>query len=727
MRTSIAAAGAALAILAAAAGAETTKSWTQSSYDELRRGRADNVAISSDGKLSLGPRLEELYEAPASYLWDLASDAEGNVFVAAGPEAKVFRIGADSRKSVFFETEGIEVHALAVDSSGNVYAATAPQSRIYRIDPSGRSSLFYDPRAAYVWDMVFGPDGDLFVATGDEGKIHRVKPNGEGAVYYETGETHVRSLALDGEGRLIAGGDPGGLILRISDEGSPEAFVLYQSPRKEITALVAAADGTVYAAGVGLRTAAPAAQQPQRPPAAANQRTGASRQATTGSARPLQSPPPATIVTQVRGGSSVVKIAPDGEPREIFSDSTAVVYALALDGEGRPVLATGERGRVFRLDAENRFTLLATLASNQATALHPTADGSILVAASNIGKVYRMGPGPAAEGTFESVAEDADRFARWGRVEWSGDAGEGSISVAARSGNLNRPPRFWSAWSAEADTPAGAATGLPGARYAQWRAKLTGGEGDPPVLDSVTLFYRPANVAPRITEIDLVEANYRFPPRRSASGGVRTLSLPPLGATVTRRGAAQTGAQTLAFSQGFQGVRWTAKDDNADALRYRVEIRGEGESAWFELEDELQARELSFDTTAFADGLYRLRITASDALANPVGEGLTRQRVSEPFLVDNTAPTVSDLQAERDGDRLRVSFEAADAATNIERAEVSVNGGPWKTVLPEHGLFDSREPQFSVELEAPRGTEAVVAVRAMDERENGAAAKTVVR
>ena len=716
-------AGAAAAILVlASAWAETTHSWRQSSYDELRRGRAENLAISSDGKLTLAPKLEEIYEAPASYLWDLAADKAGNVFVAAGPEAKVFRIGADGRKSVLFETEGIEVHAVAVDAGGNVYAATAPESRIYKVGPSGRSALFYDPRAAYVWDMVFGPGGDLFVATGDEGKIHRVQPSGDGAVFYETGETHVRSLAFDGKGNLIAGGDPGGLILSVGLGEQPEGFVLYQSARKEITALAAAEDGTVYAAGVGVRTAAPPAQQVQR--AASGPAGPTAGQA--GAPRQVQSPPPATIVTQIRGGSSIVRIAPGGEPREIWSDDGAIVYALALDSEGRLLLGTGERGRVFRLEGDDRFTLLTALASSQATAFHRASDGSVLIAASNIGKVYRMGPELAEKGTFESEAHDAKRFARWGRLEWSGEAGGGEIAVSARSGNLNRPPRFWSDWSDAATTPEGAPTGLPGARYGQWRATLTRGDGAPPVLDAVTVSYRPANVAPRITAIEVVDPNYRFPPRRAASSGIRTLSLPPLGAPAPRRGGSQASPQTLAFSQGFQAVRWSAEDDNGDKLSYRVEIRGEGESAWIELEEELEAREASFDTTAFADGRYRLRVVVSDAGANPVGEGLTGERVSQPFLIDNTAPTLTDLAAERDGDALRVRFQAADSATKIARAEVSVNGSEWRAVLPESGLFDSRRATFSFELEAPEG-EAVVAVRVADERENGTAAKTVVR
>jgi sugar lactone lactonase YvrE len=715
MNRSIApAAAVAAALFLTAALAETTQTWRQSGYDELRRGHAENISLSSDGKLTLAPALEEIYEAPASYLWDLAADSQGNAFIAAGPEAKVFRVGADGRKSVLFETEAIEIHALAVDAQGNVYAATAPESRIYKIDPSGGSELFYDPRAAYVWDMAFDRAGDLYVATGDQGRIHRVRPSGDGEVFFETGETHVRSLAFDGQGNLIAGGDPGGLILRIERGATPQGFVLHQSARKEITALVAAEDGTVYAAGVGLRTA-PAPQQP------------APQQAPQGGEAPqqLQSPPPASFVTQVRGGSSIVRIAPNGEPREVWSDDQAIVYALALDAEGRLILGTGERGRVYRLEDDRRFTLLTTLASSQATALHRAADGSILVAASNIGKVFRLGPGLAQEGTFESETVDAERFARWGRLEWTGSAGGGSIAVSARSGNLNRPPRFWSDWSDPATSPEGVEATLPGGRYAQWRATLRAGQGEPPVVDAVTLFYRPSNAAPRITEVEVVEANYRFPARRPAAPGIRTLTLPPIGAPAQRRVAPQNAPQTLAFDEGFQSARWSAEDDNEDDLLYSVSIRGEGESVWIPVERDLDSPEVSFDSAAFADGLYRLRVTAEDTAANPLGEGLTGERISEPFRIDNSAPNLTNLKAERTNGRLAVRFRAVDSATKITAAEVSLNGGEWQAVLPENGLFDSQEAEFDLDLEAPKG-EVVVAVRVADERENRAAAKAIV-
>ncbi len=74
-------------------------------------------------------------------------------------------------------------------------------------------------------------------------------PDGKGKVFFKSDETHVRSMALDANDNLIVGTDPGGLVLRVSPAG--EGFVLYQMAKKEVTAVAVAADGSIYAAGVG--------------------------------------------------------------------------------------------------------------------------------------------------------------------------------------------------------------------------------------------------------------------------------------------------------------------------------------------------------------------------------------------------------------------------------------------------------------------------------------------
>ena len=373
--------------------AEKTRHWRQSSFDDFEAGIADRVSIRSDGKVALAPKLEELYDASASYLWDLAVDDEGTVYAAAGPEARVFRLGADGRKSVLFETDAVEVHALAVDRDGNVYAATAPESRVYKIDPSGGYEVFYDPRASYVWDMAIGPDGALYLATGDEGKLHRVTPSGDGEVFFETGETHVRSLAFDSNGDVILGTDPGGLVMRVTDgpEGA-RGFVLHQSPKKEMTAVAAGADGVIYAAGAG-GTNGRAAHCHRHPSRAGSTLHPA--------VHPNTHRPAAGDSSDSRavggslagsGGSSIVRIAADGEPLEIWTHARDIVYSLGFDAEGKLLAGTGERGRLIRIESEHVYSVVTSVTSSQITAIANGADGRTLLATSNVGRILGTWP-----------------------------------------------------------------------------------------------------------------------------------------------------------------------------------------------------------------------------------------------------------------------------------------------------------------------------------------------
>ncbi len=697
--------------------AQQTKIWEQTSFSDFEKGTPDRISIRSDGALELAPRLHDLYEAPESYLWDVVVASSGTVYAAAGPEAVVFKLEPGGEASKFFEADAIEVHALALGAEGALFAATSPDAKIYRIAPDGASSIYYDPQASYVWDMAIGPDGALYVATGDEGKIHRVTAQNQGAVFYETGETHVRSIAFDSEGRLVAGTDPGGLILRITESnGAAHGFVLYQSPKKEVTAVLAAPDGSVYAAGVGNRTGSPASTS------TSTQSTSSTSQPEGGSpsgspqAAPPSLPSASAVALRVSGGSEVVRIAPDGEPRQVWSDNEAIVYSLGFDGEKRLLIGTGNEGRLYRLESSERYSLVLATPSNQITAMASTNDGGVILAASNIGKLHKLGPEIASEGVFESDVFDADLFTRWGALE-ADPAGAGALAV--RSGNLDRPARTWSDWSDSGEAPP--------ARFAQWKATLRASGQTSPELDAVRLYYRPANSKPRIEELELTPPNYRFPPKRP-SVAPRTLTLSPIGSSsVSRRGArAQQPPQILTQAAGSLGVRWSAEDANDDDLIAKVEIQGIGESGWILLEDDIEDTEFNFDSDAFADGRYRLRVTVSDSPSNAPAEALEDSRISEPFLIDNSAPTIADLTATRDGDSLQIRFRASDSASKIESAEYSINGGDWRPALPASGLFDAQELAFDFAAEGGQAPQHVVAVRVFDSRENTAAAKTVV-
>ena len=134
----------------------------------------------------------------------------------------------------------------------------------------------------------------------------------------------------------------------------------------------------------------------------------------------------------------------------------------------------------------------------------------------------------------------------------------------------------------------------------------------------------------------------------------------------------------------------------------------------------------SWDSTAFPDGDYRLRVTASDAPSNPPGEALTAQLVSPPFTIDNTPPKITSLTASRNGGKLEVHWHAADTLSNLDRAEYSLDGGDWTVVEPVTKLSDSPSLDYELTLDVPAG-EHTIAARVWDGNENLAVDKVVVK
>src|ERR1035441_1704808 len=119
--------------LSAFALAEGTRTWEQSRFDELTKGTAYGVAFRSEGGLELAPAFKAVATTPSTYIWSIASDAEGILYVAAGSPARVYRITPNGQSTAIFEAQELQVQALVVGKNGNVYAATAPDGKVYRL------------------------------------------------------------------------------------------------------------------------------------------------------------------------------------------------------------------------------------------------------------------------------------------------------------------------------------------------------------------------------------------------------------------------------------------------------------------------------------------------------------------------------------------------------------------------------------------------------------------
>ena len=759
--------------------AEGTRLWEQSKFDELTKGTATGVAIRSTGGLELAPTFKSLYATPSTYIWAIAADDSGNAYVAAGAPARVYRITPDGKSTIIFEPKELQVQTLRTGPGGIIYAATAPDGKVYKlehtsggkpqpskaasddekkdkkdknksdkdkedkdaakpsVDSSWTSSIYFEPDRKYIWDLALDKSGDLFVATGDHGEIYKVTPKGEHSVFFKSDETHIRVLAFDAQENLIAGSDGSGLIYRISPAG--EGFVLYSAPKKEITALALDKAGNIYAAAVGekrsgsstssstaalinLPSSAPSASTPQVPGMTIT---------------PPPSPTPSTPFPFPGGvstsGSDVYRISPDGAPTRLWSSREDIVYALAFDSQGRLLAGTGNRGHIFAITGLDDFSDLLKSPASQVTGFAPAPGGGLYAATSNLGKVFILGPGPEAEGTYQSDVFDAKIFSRWGHAEFRG---AGKVDLYARSGNVDNPDRNWSAWKkielTNGEVTSNGETGIPAARYAQWKAVLHSGSTAPRV-DSIALNYLPKNTAPEIDDVSVqVGVKYQTLPKSTSS------SISDVSSSTTAHFEMPTPSS---HDRDSIGVKWSAHDENDDQLVYSIYYRGDGDSRWLLLKDNLTDKAYSFDASLLPDGGYTVKVVASDAPSHSPGEELTASRESRRFEVDTTPPRIENLSVSLALDQIRITFRTVDGFSPIKRAEYSVDAGDWKYVEPVGQISDSKTENYdfkvSLETEKPgpsvagspnasAATEHVVVVRVYDRYENMGAAKTMI-
>ena len=753
------AAGALLAV-AAPAFAEHTRWWRQSSFEDFDKGTAKGVALRSDGKMFLAPKFAEFADANLAYVLQIRPDAKGNLYAAGGSNAKVLRIDANGKATTVFESSELAAQALAMDSSGNLFVGTSPDGKVYKVTPAGQSSVFFDPKSKYIWDLAVDKDGTVYVATGDTGKIFSVAPDGKGQVFYSSDETHIRSLALDSTGNLLAGTEPSGRVLRIPKAANNRhAFVLYETSKKEITALLQGANGELYVAAVGEKTAITPGQ-----PRPGGVDAAAAAAAATFMAPLSQATNPAAIAAQMQpipftplptvNSSSVYKIAADGSPEELWSARDEVVYSMGLLPGGKLLLGTGNDGAVLELEGNHVFSKLLKAPSHQVTAIAAGPGGKLFLAAANPGKVFTLGPENESEGSYESQPFDAHIFSRWGRTVWWGEnigpenkSGSQRVAIYARSGNTSDPDANWSDWAGPYANPAGDKLDCPPARFVQWKAVLKGSSGMPaPAVDWFSIAYLPKNIAPEVTAIAIQDPGVRvqsisMPTAGAAPQTPVQLRMPQPPSASSTNSAFNMGANQgqpvvqphfdpvpQGFSQkGFASVLWTAEDANDDQLEYSVYFRGENESDWKLLKDKLDSKFYAWDTTTMPDAAYYLKVVASDAPSNPAGEGLTSERESDRFVVSNTPPSIGQLTADAASAGVRVRFQASAPVSFITRAQYSLDAGDWTLVFPAGGLSDAPRENYDFQLSKVSPGEHTVTVRVYDQYDNVSSAKATVK
>jgi hypothetical protein len=71
-------------------------------------------------------------------------------------------------------------------------------------------SQVFDTEQAYVWSTAIDSGGNVYLGTGHDGKIFRITPNGKGSLLYKTPELDVTALVVAGDGAIYAATSPVG-------------------------------------------------------------------------------------------------------------------------------------------------------------------------------------------------------------------------------------------------------------------------------------------------------------------------------------------------------------------------------------------------------------------------------------------------------------------------------------------------------------------------------------
>ncbi len=751
-----------LLVAAALAVAGGTETFTETNETDFSGGEADGIVWTSLGALRLGRAVEGLLEETdgVDYVADMAEAPDGTVYVATGGDGRVYRMRGGNKVELHCKLPDKYLFSCIVGDDGVLYVGSGgTKGRIFRVTarpgaPVEPEPIFEDDQVKYVWDLGWLEAGVLVAATGDEGRLFRVPLRGDAEVLVDSEADHLLCLAVAPDGTLYAGTDGEGMVYRWSGK---EAFVLYDAEEPEITGLAVGPDAELYVGASGgkggrtggvsvtqatIRIEPPEGPEPS-PSAILKEKTdeaeaddidaddgdsdgadeaegdGESDDEANGSAS--SSPSPAqTIAQKLREavqaaarraaatraaaaggtGASVYRISADGIAERIFQGTDRLLLAVALTG-GKLMVGTGDDGRIYEVDLADTTdqAAIADIDPKQVMALHATRDGRVVAGTASPGRLYAISKGFAREGTYTSKAHDTSGSSRWGMLHWRGRTPAGTtLELMTRTGNVNDPEKgMWSAWSKPMRrSPAKIVS--PPARFIQFRVTMRSPRDDQtPVLEQLEAAYLRTNEPPTVQAVELASIPTRGSQAQAAQRARQA-------AAQARGRAGQGGSRPQPPSlpsgpQSVQIIQWQATDPNGDELVYDIYFRGQGEPVWILLDEDLLQNRTMWDTSTVADGWYEIKVVASDRMANPAEDAREDAKISDPVLVDNTAPLVERVDARAEGEGLVVSFRAADATSRIVEAYYTVDSSnDWQFVAPTDRLFDEMQETFEFTL-----------------------------
>jgi len=688
----------------------TPQQWEIQSKEDFLKGKFEGISLSFDGVLSISPREESIDGPPEDFYLSFLLNSKGTIYLGTGHGGKIYRIKPGEKTELYFQVPEMDIYCMVQDGKGNLYAGTSPSGKIYKITGKGKGDVFFNPSEKYIWDLLFVEDGILLAAVGESGGIYEINQQGEGKLLFKAEENHILCLEKDEKGNIIAGSGGNGLVYKISPER--RFSILFESPYEEIKSIALDGEGNIYASAGGI--------------SARNQKERVSFLTQKPETDFTITVTPSTTDTAKSRSSAwkqpgaIYKITSEGRAKKIWSSSEELVYTLLWNKrDNRLIFGTGPKGRIFSADKKGKISLLVQLNSEQVYLLRLLSSKIYILSnnPSHLGVVY---PDQRFSGQYTSQVLDAKIFSSWGRISWEADLPrDTSLRFQTRTGNSREPNQAWSNWSPPYQKESGEKILNPQGRYIQFKAIFKSQSGrSSPHLRKVSLFYLQINVPPEITKLEFLPPNKVFlkPPE---TGEVFWGYEQPFSKTQKKEEKVKTYVVRKQIERkGFQTITWEASDENGDVLAYDLFIRKEGENKWRILKENWMDTVFTFDTLSFPDGIYYIKLKATDLPSNPKGTELRAERISRPMVIDNSLPFVKNFQAERKKNELIVTFDVEDATSYIEEVRYLVRPGEWQTVFPVDGICDSKKESFRISIRLLPKSDNMITVKVKDSHHN---------
>jgi len=639
--------------------------------DEANAEVVFDLAEADSGAAEADKAVAKKTEGRARYIWDMAFDAAGRLYIATGGPAAIYRIDVKQGKpaaELFFKSDEQHIRALAwdrnrKDGTANLIAGTDGSGLVYRIDPNGKGYVLFSAPRREITAVAVGDDGTVYAA--DVGDRNR---NPLPQLPVQTGNAGI----------TISFVQPGSVQAANASTALPEGTEVYAltanaGPRK----LWSDKDDVVYQLAMA----------------------------------------PGGLMALTGNRGRIFVIHEDGNYSDVAHlEAQQAVSLAALPGEGFDgpnspnvprgwLVGSANTGKLFRL----KFPVTAgsfAYASDVLDAGAASRWGKMEVDPESRGYKFWTRSGnveqpvrrdkdwgwtdwqPVTDGR---VASPVGRYLQW-KVELNEDGMVSGVGVNYLTVNsapavddvLVVPGARVSPQSQPGGQPPTVSIAFP-------NPTQTGGAGFDPNASNAT--------APIQGQKDRTAVTVRWNAHDDngdeliydlylRGDGERVWR--PLKKGVTEKVFSFDGAS---FPDGGYQVKVTASDRPshapADALT------GEQVSDRFEI-----------DTTA------------------PVISGL---KAGAPVAIECVkAPCPRETN-------IPVNFDAKDAMSPISKAEYSLDAGPWQYIEPVGGLSDSKEEHYSVSVPLPAGPEGggdevehLITVRAYDRHDNMATAKTLV-